>query len=161
MEIADRSGSAHAGRGIEKIRWYALRWKIEIFHKILKSGCKAEDSRLRTADRLTNLLSLFCILSWRILWLTMLHRTAPDAPPTTALTAPEIGLLDKLIGDTGNRRCEPGTLAFYLIKLARLGGYLARSRDAPPGIVVIWRGLARLTDIALGAEIANMETVGN
>jgi len=52
---------------IEKIKWYAMRWKIEVFHKILKSGCKAEDSRLRTADRLTNLVALFCILSWRIL----------------------------------------------------------------------------------------------
>jgi hypothetical protein len=24
---------------IEKLRWYALRWKIEVFRKILKSGC--------------------------------------------------------------------------------------------------------------------------
>ncbi|MET4358231.1 hypothetical protein ABIC08_008208 [Bradyrhizobium sp. RT9b] len=52
---------------IEKINWYALRWKIEVFHKILKSGCKAEDSKLRTADRLANLMAMFCILSWRIL----------------------------------------------------------------------------------------------
>ena len=36
---------------VEKINWYALRWKIEVFHKILKSGCKAEESRLRTAER--------------------------------------------------------------------------------------------------------------
>ena len=28
---------------IEKLEWYALRWKIEVFHKILKSGCKAEE----------------------------------------------------------------------------------------------------------------------
>jgi hypothetical protein len=35
---------------IEKIDWYALRWKIEVFHKIFKSGCRAEDSKLRTAD---------------------------------------------------------------------------------------------------------------
>jgi hypothetical protein len=146
---------------VEKIKWYALRWKIEVFHKILKSGCKAEHSRLRTADRLANLLALFCVLSWRILWLTMLNRIAPDVKPTTALTASEISLLDKLIRDTGNRKCKPGTLAFYLTKLARLGGYLARSRDPPPGIMVIWRGLARLTDIELGAEIANMQNVGN
>ena len=33
---------------VEKLEWYALRWKIEVFHKILKSGCKAEESRLRT-----------------------------------------------------------------------------------------------------------------
>jgi hypothetical protein len=24
---------------IEKLQWYALRWKIELFHKILKSCC--------------------------------------------------------------------------------------------------------------------------
>ncbi|MCQ9157305.1 transposase, partial [Acidomonas methanolica] len=51
---------------VEKLRWYALRWKIEVFHKILKSGCRAEDARLRTADRLVRLIAVFCILSWRI-----------------------------------------------------------------------------------------------
>ena len=25
---------------IEKLEWYAQRWKIETFHKILKSGCE-------------------------------------------------------------------------------------------------------------------------
>jgi hypothetical protein len=45
------------------LNWYALRWKIETFHKILKSGCKAEDSKLRTAERLVNLISSFCILA--------------------------------------------------------------------------------------------------
>jgi hypothetical protein len=44
---------------IEKVQWYALRWKIEVFHKILKSGCRAEQSRLRTAARLTKLLAVF------------------------------------------------------------------------------------------------------
>jgi hypothetical protein len=39
------------------VQWYALRWKIEVFHKILKSGCRAEQIRLRTAPRLTNLLA--------------------------------------------------------------------------------------------------------
>jgi hypothetical protein len=146
---------------IEKISWYAMRWKIEVFHKILKSGCKAEDAKLRTAERLANLLAVFCILSWRILWLTMLNRTAPDAPPRVALTDTEIALLDQLVRDAGNRRCRPATLAFYLTKLARLGGYLARAGDPPPGIVVIWRGLSRLTDIELGAEIGATGFVGN
>lgn len=146
---------------IEKIDWYALRWKIEVFHKILKSGCKAEDSKLRTADRLANLMAVYCILSWRVFWLTMLNRAAPDAAPTTALTASEISLLDQLVVDAGNRRCHPGTLSYYLTKLARLGGYLARSNDPPPGNTVIWRGLSRLTDIELGAEIGAAGNVGN
>lgn len=110
---------------IENINWYAMRWKIELFHKILKSGCKAGDSKLRTADRLANLLAVVCIISWRVLWLTMLNRTNPNASPKVALTDTEIALLDQLVSDAGNRRCRSGTLAFYLIKLARLGGYLA------------------------------------
>jgi hypothetical protein len=36
---------------LEKIRWYAMRWKIEMFHKILKSGYRAEQSKLRAAER--------------------------------------------------------------------------------------------------------------
>ena len=146
---------------IEKIDWYALRWKIEVFHKILKSGCKAEDSKLRTADRLANLMAVYCILSWRVFWLTMLNRAAPDAAPTTALTASEISLLDQLVVDAGSRRCRPGTLSYYLTKLARLGGYLARSNDPPPGNTVIWRGLSRLTDIEIGAEIGAAGNVGD
>jgi hypothetical protein len=67
---------------IDKLQWYAMRWKIETFHKILKSGCRAEESHLRTAQRLTNLIALMCILSWRIFWLTMMNRVAPDAPAT-------------------------------------------------------------------------------
>jgi hypothetical protein len=98
-------------------------------------------------------------LSWRILWLTMLNRTVPGASPRMALTDTEIALLDQLVRDTGS--CRPATLAFYLTKLARLGGYLARAGDPPPGIVVIWRGLSRLTDIELGAEIGATGFVGN
>ncbi len=146
---------------VEKIRWYAMRWKIEVFHKILKSGCRAEDAKLRTAERLANLVSVFCIISWRVLWLTMLARTSPDAPPTVALTDAEVVLLDRLVGDVGNRKTKPGTLISYLTKLARLGGYLARAADPPPGNTVVWRGLTRLTDIRLGADIAADQHMGN
>jgi Transposase DNA-binding len=138
---------------IEKLEWYAMRWKIEVFHKILKSGCKAEDSRLRTAERLVNLISIFCILSWRIFWMTMINRSTPKASPSVALTKTEIGLLDQLINDKRKTTPHGKRLGTYLIKIARLGGYLARKNDPPPGNVVMWRGLSRLTDIALGAAL--------
>jgi len=143
---------------IEKLEWYALRWKIEVFHKILKSGCKAEESKLRTAQRLTNLVSIFCILSWRIFWMTMLNRSAPDALPTLALTTTEIAVLDRLVSDKPQARRKP--LAHYLTKIARLGGFLARANDPPPGNKVMWRGMSRLTDIVLGVNIG-AEFVGN
>ena len=52
------------------------------------------------------------------------------------------------------------TLSHYLTKIARLGGYLARANDPPPGNTVMWRGLSRLTDIALGA-VVGADIVGN
>lgn len=110
-------------QAIEKLDWYALRWKIETFHKILKSGCKAEDAKLRTEERLANLFSVFCIISWRILFFTMLNRTCPDAKPGLALTSTEIELLDHLVKDSKrSRKALP--LSGYLEKIAQLGGYL-------------------------------------
>jgi hypothetical protein len=144
---------------IEKLEWYAQRWKIETFHKILKSGCRAEDAKLRTAERLVNLVAILCILSWRIFWITMLNRTAPNASPDEAFTELDQYLLDELIA---NKTPEPAapSVAHYVIKLARLGGYLARAHDRPPGNTVIWRGLSRLTDIELGIMIG-VQLVGN
>ncbi len=86
LEARDRS-RRHLARGaVEELRWYAQRWKIELFHKILKSGCRVEAARLRTAERLTKLIAVFCILGWRIFWTTMVAKTAPDAPPQATLT---------------------------------------------------------------------------
>lgn len=144
---------------VEKLQWYALRWKIEVFHKILKSGCKAEDSKLRTAERLVNLISIFCIVSWRIFWITMLNRAAPDAPPNLALTKTEMRLLDHLVADKGEPPSRK-SISRYLIKIARLGGYLARTNDPAPGNIVMWRGLSRLNDIEFGA-LAGATFVGN
>jgi hypothetical protein len=153
---------------IEMLDWYAMRWKIETFHKVLKSGCRAEQSKLRTAERLTNLLAVLCVVGWRVFWLTMVNRTAPDAPPETVLTAAEIDVLDRMAGDAapGAERSSPGTpapprtISHYLRAIAKLGGYLGRKNDPPPGNMVVWRGLTRLADILLGVELRT-EVVGN
>lgn len=144
---------------VEKLDWYAQRWKIETFHKILKSGCRAEEAKLRTAERLVNLIAILCILSWRIFWITMLNRTQPHAAPDEAFTELDQYLLDELVPDKP-AQTSAAPLAHYIVKLARLGGYLARSHDPPPGNTVIWRGLSRLTDIELGIMIG-VQLVGN
>jgi hypothetical protein len=136
---------------IEKLDWYAQRWKIEVFHKILKSGCRAEEAKLRTANRLVNLIAVFCIVSWRIYWLTMINRTAPSAPPQLALTKVEIRTLDQL--KPNKKENSKRSLSSYIVKIACLGGYLARAHDPPPGNMVIWRGWRRLNDIVIGTTI--------
>jgi hypothetical protein len=132
-----------------------LRWKIETFHKILKSGCKAEDSKLRTAERLLRLLAVFCVLSWRI-WMTMINRSASSAPAAAVFTTIERRLLDHLLPDREKDRARRKSLPSYLTKVARLGGYLARASDPPPGNIVMWRGLSRFTDIELGLNMAQL-----
>ena len=144
---------------IEKLEWYAARWKIETFHKILKSGCKAEDARLRTAERLLRLLAVFCVLSWRIFWMTMINRSVASAPPASVFTTIERRLLDHLVPDRAKDRTGKKSLSAYITKVARLGGYLARASDPPPGNIVMWRGLSRFTDIELGFCVAQL--VGN
>jgi hypothetical protein len=128
----------------EKLEWYAIRWKIEMFHKILKSGCKAEDAKLRTASRLVNLVAVFCIMSWRVFFITMVNRSAPSMRAKAALTNVEIALLDHLVKDKAQVRSK--TISNYITKIAMHGGYLARASDPPPGNMVMWRGLVRLTD---------------
>ena len=141
----------------QKLDWYAQRWKIETFHKILKSGCRAEDLKLRTAERLVNLIAVFCIVSWRIFWLTMINRSAPTASPKIALTNREIIVLDQIRPEKDTK--APKDLSCYIIKIAKLGGYLARTNDPPPGNMVMWRGWTRLNDIMLGTTITT-ETCG-
>lgn len=142
---------------VEKLDWYAMRWKIETFHKILKSGCRAEEAKLRTAERLTNLLALYCILSWRVFWLCMMNRANPDAPAEVVFTKTELDLLDRLADAPPPAK---KSISHYLESVARLGGYLARANDSPPGNMVLWRGLSRLTDICLGFTIREA-VVGN
>jgi hypothetical protein len=147
-------------QAIEKLQWYALRWRIEVFHKILKSGCQAEQSKLRTAERLVNLLATLCILSWRIFWLTMINRSTQKARASLAFTPLEIDILNRLAPENQPTAPRSPTLKSCLTQLARLGGYLNRASDGPPGNIVIWRGMSRLTDIELGFLMAT-ENVGN
>ena len=137
----------------EKLDWYALRGKIEVFHKILKSGCKAEDSLLRSTERIVKLIAVVCVVSWRVFWLTMLNRSDPQAAPGLVLTAEERLVLDRAVKAKSAVEANPNTLSAYLTKMAQLGGYLARRRDPPPGNLVMWRGMHRLADLMLGAQI--------
>ncbi len=82
----------------------------------------------------------------------MINRSQPAAARTLALTQVELQLLDQLVPDR-SPATQASTLSEYIIKIARLGGYLARARDPAPGNIVMWRGLARLNDVAIGYSL--------
>jgi hypothetical protein len=82
------------------------------------SGCQAEGARLRTAERLTNLLAVLCVVGWRVFWLTMANRATPEAPPEVAVTRAEVEILDRLAGATSPPP-KPAE-AHYLLAIAKL-----------------------------------------
>lgn len=141
----------------EKLQWYALRWKIEVFFKILKSGCKVEESKLRTAEALCKLVAIYSVMAWRVFWMTMLNRESQNLAPQFALSEIETKILDYAKPDKAPVKKN---LSSYILKIAKLGGYLARASDPPPGNKVMWRGMQRLTDIQFGVEIG-AKLVGN
>jgi hypothetical protein len=130
------------------VDWYCLRWQIEDFHKILKSGCQVEACRLQTAERLQNYLTLMSVIAWRLHWFTYLNRVKPTAPCTLALTSTEWEALYMRIQETTTLPQEPPTVRQAIRWIAQLGGFLGRKGDGEPGNTVIWRGWQRLQDLA-------------
>lgn len=133
---------------VERVKWYRCRWHIEVYFKVFKSGCKVEDCRLGTADRLIRYLTLSSIIAWRLYWLTHVNRHYPDAPCTTVLAEHEWRALYASINHTPVVPQQPPTVRQAVHWIAQLGGFLGRKSDGEPGVIVIWRGWQRLQDIA-------------
>jgi hypothetical protein len=66
---------------IEKcLRWYTLRWRIEDWHRVLKSGCHIDDLAHETAERLRRAIGINLVIAWRIMLMTLLGRETPELP---------------------------------------------------------------------------------
>lgn len=131
----------------EKILWYRHRWHIESFHKVLKSGCRIEECRLETVDRLKRYFALTSVIAWRLYWLTHLHRHHPETPASDILAEPEWKGLYCRIHKTKIPPQQIPTAYQVTRWIAQLGGFLARRGDGEPGITTLWRGWQRLRDI--------------
>jgi hypothetical protein len=128
----------------EKIEWYSRRWGIEIWHKVLKSGCKVEDCQLEAADRLKRYLTLFSIIGVRLMHVAHLARAQPEARASDVFCADEIEALHLRVKKCMPRAIQPPTLRETVRMLGRLGGHLGRKSDGEPGLTVLWRGWQRL-----------------
>jgi hypothetical protein len=126
---------------------YARRWGIEVYHRVLKSGCRIEDRQLGAARRLENCLAIDMVVAWRIHHLTWLGRETPDMPCTVFFDDAEWKALVGFMHQTPVAPAKPPTLKESIVMVASLGGFLNRKSDGEPGTETIWRGLQRLDDI--------------
>ena len=121
---------------------YSLRWKIEEFHRILKSGCRVEQINLRDADSLLPALALYFIVSWRILFLRDFRRAQPALCCSNFFSADEWRAACIIHGRSVGK--DPPTLAEMIDMAGKTGGHMGRKKDPSPGPECLWRGLGIL-----------------
>ena len=136
-----------ADDAIERVQWYSCRWGIEVWHRILKSGCHLEARQLQKAERLRRALALYSVLAWRILYATMLARAVPEVPCSLLLEPDEWQALYCAIHRVPTPPAEPPTLGQAVAWIAQLGGFVGRRRCDRPGAEVMWRGFQHLSDL--------------
>lgn len=137
--------------GREKMQWYLCRWQIEVYFRVLKSGCKVEQLQLQSRDRLESALALYLIVAWRVLYLVMLGRNCPDLPCSVVFAKEEWEAV-YLVTQRKKPPRQPPSLGELLLLVARLGGFLARKGDGLPGPKAIWTGLQRTRDFVMALE---------
>lgn len=133
-----------AEEALERLDWYAARWTIEQWHKILKSGCNIEMRQLESAERLERLISVYAVIAWRILYATLLARIVPDLACTALLADDEWEALYCRIHGTPTPPATAPPLRQAVRWIARLGGFLGRSGDGEPGSKTLWQGFQEL-----------------
>jgi hypothetical protein len=136
-----------------RLRWYALRWGIELFHRILKSGCRIEDRLLDDADSLKKCLALDVIVAWRIHYLMKASRETPDAPCTEFFEQDEWKVMHAFLHNEPPPLIPP-SVRTVVHMVSRLGGFIARKKFSDPGMITLWRGLTRMDAMAVGAKAA-------
>jgi hypothetical protein len=135
------------------IDYYTCRWQIEIYFRILKSGCKVEESQLETARRFEAYLALCMIVAWRVMHVMMLGRECPELPCDIAFDDDEWQAVYATVKKQPPPSVAPSMqMMVYLI--ASLGGWLGRKSDGEPGPKAMWVGMQRMTDLALGWNAA-------
>jgi Transposase Tn5 dimerisation domain/Transposase DNA-binding len=138
---------------VELIDWYRRRWLVEIFFRILKSGCRVEALQLSTLERLERALVIYLIIAWRILQVVTWGRDCPDLPCEVVFD-PQEWQAAWLVA----KRCRPPEAPPPLGDMVRLiagfGGFLGRKGDGHPGPKALWTGLQRVQEFAIGIAAA-------
>lgn len=130
------------------IQYYCVRWMIEVFFRVLKSGCRVEERRFEQVDRLLSCLGVYLIVAWRTLYTCRLGRSCPETCCEAVFEPAEWKSVWKVTHGTAPPQTPP-PLGDMVRLVAQLGGYVHRKQSEPPGPQTIWIGLQRMHDFAL------------
>jgi hypothetical protein len=128
----------------EKIQWYTCRWQIEIFFKILKSGCTIEKLQL-TDENFRVCLNFYMIIAWRILYVVIMGRHCPEIACECVFSREEWQTTYVVLYRKKPPKTPP-TLNAMTRMVASLGGYLNRKSDPEPGVKTMWIGFRNMQE---------------
>lgn len=145
----------NAEQAVELLSWYLCRWQVEIFFKIIKSGCRVEELQLEKLERLEPVLAFYLIIAWRVLYLTVLGRCCPDLNCEVVFAQEEWHAV-YIVTHRQPPPEQPPSLNEMIRLVAGFGGFLNRKGDGFPGAETLWIGLQRCRDfvIAMAAQRA-------
>ncbi len=138
---------------LERLRWYTLRWGIEVYHRTLKSACHVEDRQLSDAGRLENCLAIDLVVAWRIFCLAKQGRETPNVPCDVFLDEEEWRVLWAAVRHEPPPAAPP-PLREAVRMIGALGGFLPSKKYPDPGTVTLYRGLLRLEAMVEGYRLA-------
>ena len=92
--------------------------------------------------------------AWRLFMITLIARTDPATPCTKLLADHEWRVLFQKVNNNKKLPKKTPAIGEVVIWVARLGGFLARKGDGPPGTITLWRGWKRLSDLTEGWNLA-------
>jgi hypothetical protein len=142
----------------QHVDWYRFRWVIEEFFKVLKTGLKVEKRQFDDLKPFEVSLGISLLVAVRLLALTKQARIDPEQPASTALSSDEERVLvEHAQVKRGRPSSSPLTMLEAVVLIAKLGGYLGRSCDGPPGWITLWRGYTRLCAMVDGYRLAQRE----
>ena len=143
---------ATAEQAKEALAFYCLRWRIEDWHRVLKSGCKVEEIAHATAERLKRAAAINAVIAWRLAALTLIGRETPELDAGAFFSDFEIAILEDFA--KVRRLNGPENLGCAMRLVASMGGHLHRKHDRPPGNQIVWYGYIMLAGQAQAAEQA-------
>jgi hypothetical protein len=132
---------------------YALRWRVEEFHRTWKRGdIDIESTQLKSASSVSIWATILAAAAVRIERLKRLARVHGTRPATIDLSRFEIQAL-QLLRFGATPPAEVPTIAQAVAWISEMGGWAGKYSGKPPGATVIARGLRHLRSAAELLEI--------
>lgn len=128
----------------QAIQYYARRWGIELFFKTLKSGLGIEKLKYETIERYLTVAALMFVVAWRVEHIKQAARVDGSASCEKYFEANEWKPTYMVANKSKGLPQNPPTMGEFTLMLAKLGGYLNKKNQGPPGSTTIWRGLRKM-----------------